>query len=496
MIICGITFSNDKEIAYKDNITNKIVKLERQLDIWRSRQLSLEGKILIVKTYGISQLVYSMQSTIVKKVDLTKIEDIIFRFVWNIKKSNKLSCGKINRKVMKAGLDKGGLNAPDIEIINKAIKYKHLLRHSLDESTHPLTKLYKSKLKKHNFSFSNHYSNGGMGGFLGMGVQVHKELGNRIINNIKLICHDDGIHRNYHSFVQNLSLINSNFTNVNQTNMLHRLMIHNITNLYELYKEKTNPRFPQLALDVQLIFHSFPNEIRTLISRQVRNHILIKDEVEIELNKWSNIRFIDTKSIKNLLAQSNVVPNAIQKVVDKHNIRSDEQYLNPFLTLRKGIKNVRIRSIQFKLLHNIYPTMKHLFTWKIKQTPDCGACGAIESIEHAVYRCEIASKTFRNLAQVLCVDMPSYETVLLGASSTRQYVNRLNKLENFSLDYILIAIKQRLILQRENKIELSQEDIKGILRSVSQLEKYNAIKLNSLEKFTSKWKWIESVLDI
>jgi hypothetical protein len=61
--ICGITYSNDDNKSYNENITNKILKLERQLNIWRQRNLTLEGKILIVKTFGLSQLIYSLQST-------------------------------------------------------------------------------------------------------------------------------------------------------------------------------------------------------------------------------------------------------------------------------------------------------------------------------------------------------------------------------------------------------------------------------------------------
>jgi len=168
--ICGITFSNDKELAYKENIIQKIFKLERQLDIWRSRQLTLEGKILIVKTFGLSQLIYSLQSVIIKKVDKLKIEDLIFRFIWNIKKSNKISSGKINRPTLKSSIDQGGLNAPDIEIIDKAIKYKNFLRHTQSRITHPVGIIYRNILKKVNFTLANYHCNRLISGFLGSAI--------------------------------------------------------------------------------------------------------------------------------------------------------------------------------------------------------------------------------------------------------------------------------------------------------------------------------------
>ena len=61
--ICGIVFSNDHNEAYQENIVNKIAKLERQLNLWRQRNISLEGEILLAKTFGLSQIIYSLQAT-------------------------------------------------------------------------------------------------------------------------------------------------------------------------------------------------------------------------------------------------------------------------------------------------------------------------------------------------------------------------------------------------------------------------------------------------
>ena len=75
--ICGITFSNNKCLAYKKNIKDKIIKLERQLLMWLSRGLTLEGKILIVKTFGILQILHSLQVFHIEPEELKTIERII-----------------------------------------------------------------------------------------------------------------------------------------------------------------------------------------------------------------------------------------------------------------------------------------------------------------------------------------------------------------------------------------------------------------------------------
>ncbi len=110
--ICGITYSNDIDIAYKENIINRIVKLERQLNIWRQRNLTIEGKILITKTFGLSQIIYALQSTFIKTTELKQIDDIIYRFIWNLKKDSYRVSGKIKRQIMVGSVSDGGLNAP------------------------------------------------------------------------------------------------------------------------------------------------------------------------------------------------------------------------------------------------------------------------------------------------------------------------------------------------------------------------------------------------
>jgi hypothetical protein len=61
MKICVLYFCNDPVVEYDHNILSKIERFELQLKKWMCRNLTLEGKILILKTYGLSQLIYNLQ---------------------------------------------------------------------------------------------------------------------------------------------------------------------------------------------------------------------------------------------------------------------------------------------------------------------------------------------------------------------------------------------------------------------------------------------------
>jgi hypothetical protein len=80
--ICGIYFCSNLDEEYKLNVTDKITKLSYKIKLWTPRQLTMEGKVLIVKTFGLSQLIYNMQSVGFKELDIKNAERIIFKFLW------------------------------------------------------------------------------------------------------------------------------------------------------------------------------------------------------------------------------------------------------------------------------------------------------------------------------------------------------------------------------------------------------------------------------
>ena len=57
--ILGIYFSYDEKGNNEMNFNLKIDKLQTNLDIWKSRDLTLFGKVMIIKALGVSSLTYS-----------------------------------------------------------------------------------------------------------------------------------------------------------------------------------------------------------------------------------------------------------------------------------------------------------------------------------------------------------------------------------------------------------------------------------------------------
>ena len=55
-----VCIGRDQEEKYKVNFVNKIEKMKLRLQIWSQRNLSLLGRILVTKTHGASNMIYSL----------------------------------------------------------------------------------------------------------------------------------------------------------------------------------------------------------------------------------------------------------------------------------------------------------------------------------------------------------------------------------------------------------------------------------------------------
>ena len=125
--ICGLYFCADINQEYNLNVQEKIKKLSDKIKVWTSRGLTMEGKTLIVKTFGLSQIIYNMQSYGFEQSDITKIERIIFKFLWSTQE-NQNGIDRIKRSIMKNDYQKGGMKVTDVDCLNRSLKLKQFIR--------------------------------------------------------------------------------------------------------------------------------------------------------------------------------------------------------------------------------------------------------------------------------------------------------------------------------------------------------------------------------
>ena len=107
-----------------------IKNLETALKIWKSRGLSLLGKIVIFKTLSITKIIFVSYLTTVPSDVIHTLKNINKNFVWDGKRQ------KIKHSTLINDYPDGGLKDIDIESKFKALHMSWLTRFHSD-NTHP-----------------------------------------------------------------------------------------------------------------------------------------------------------------------------------------------------------------------------------------------------------------------------------------------------------------------------------------------------------------------
>ena len=120
---------------------SKLLRLKGKLDIWRQRDLSFEGKALLIKSLAISQLLYAIEMKCVDKKIIQRAEKMIFDFLWSGKRSI------VNREICYLPRDKGGLGIPNLQTLVKVKRIRWVIRLLKEDSEQHWSKLMENYLR-------------------------------------------------------------------------------------------------------------------------------------------------------------------------------------------------------------------------------------------------------------------------------------------------------------------------------------------------------------
>ena len=141
----GILFFQDPRIREERNREKVIEAMQKHLACWSRRHLTLLGKILIIKTFAVSQAIFLMQSLMLQDKSLKAINNLLYKFLWNKNFFGAKAPDRIQRKIMVTPVKDGGFGMMDIELLNKSLTLRAIGR--MVSSEHPMFKQLWQRLK-------------------------------------------------------------------------------------------------------------------------------------------------------------------------------------------------------------------------------------------------------------------------------------------------------------------------------------------------------------
>ena len=115
--ILGVWFDNN--VMARDNCKNwegKIKSTQNILRSWNKRDLSTFGKVLILKTFALSNFIYLMQSIGMPKDVIKELNTMCYKFIWkkDMESDTKIF-DRVKRDVMTNNYEDGGIQMFDLE---------------------------------------------------------------------------------------------------------------------------------------------------------------------------------------------------------------------------------------------------------------------------------------------------------------------------------------------------------------------------------------------
>ena len=454
------------------NLENTICKLKVICKMWYHRSMSLIGKVTIVNTLMSSLFIYKFQSIANVTESLYKqYEDTIVDFIWSGKKP------KLPLNTLYCTLENGGLKLTDIRTRHLSLLCKWVGCCRTDEIIHNLVdqniNTYGNEVWKYNLNskdFVEVSSKGEQNFWTHVGkawasVNYHKPESYEDVRN-QFICLNSLIR------VRNKPIpINNNWpTRVRD--------IVKDDGEFRSFKEVAE-QYPLIKwLDYLSILSAIPAQWKEILKFGDK----LKDSrkpIEIMLNT------ISSKNCYRLINDKRTaVVKSFQQWSDKIRLNSITVFKECFRNIHRTTNIVKLRSFQYRLLHNKIFCNDILFHWKKVSSQKCDYCEHKQTIIHLMYYCKNARSVWDKVMEFL--DDHGFNIKLDPESII------LNNTKIQMVDFVILVVKQLLFRHKCNGTELTWDHVKAELNLLYKIELHNAMINNKLAKHVNKWKFIKA----
>lgn len=488
--LLGIVIPENLEDLCAVNYDSKLRKMDRILQLWKGKPLTLYGKVSIVNSNIVPQFIYLIMSLPAPSQHFFKIyEQKIFEFLWDGKPE------KIKRKILYNEYEQGGLKLLNLEalcstlkasIVPKIYQNTEWYTNVLLDNTHLLGK---KKLYPFLQLLPSHYP------------YVENLMGN-ISGFIKEIarswwCFQFFEPEKREDILQQIIWMNSNIVIDGKPVFWKKMLGKGIIFINDIINEKgkvmefdeframygeacTKYSFTQLILAIGRKWKQKINqgEGKLLVCKpSIRNSKWLKGT---KINKDIYTFYLTKKSL-------NIVPHSTyEKWEDTFDYPLPWEKI--FRLIYKTTVDVQNRFFQIKIIYNFLPTGKMLKLWNMTETDDCRFCGQdSECVLHLFWYCHIVAMFWTEVKKMcsdigLCMRL-DFPTVLLG-----DFVN-CNDLVN-----MIIVLGKHFIFKAKNRSSLNIISFKRFILQHLTWEKYMVETDNDVNKYKRRWEVFKQLI--
>ena len=378
--INGIIFQQNEDAMRTRNVESVRQKMENQLKNWSKRNLTTLGKILIVKTFGISQIIFLMQSLVLNKSDLKTLNEILYRFIWNRHFQAAKAPERIKREILTTSCKNGGYGMLDIAQLDDGLKLRSLGR--LLTTKHPTLILLKNKINFDDFFFPKFGSE--LDGYVARGVELLRQDRIRLLSD-----------PNLRSDIKLVKAIRAcKILNVVKPQYKGNITIFMLGRAGKRVLGQLNSR--ELGQLKYLLNENFSyDQISTALALRLPN---MDDETKrqyVRNGKWVELSKLTSKEIRSCRSLELPICNF------KSGLLLDPGECQGWLKILNSLNSTGHKNAILRFVHGDIYSKERQFRFGLSDTPNCETCGQIETINHRIIECDYANALWRAVANLM-----------------------------------------------------------------------------------------------
>lgn len=488
----GVMVGKDKMINEEKNWTEKLEKMKNCLHVWKTRNLTLFGKITVIKMMALPKLSYSATNTTIPDTTIKTINRILFDFLWNGR-------DRIKRHTLIGNIIDGGIAMTDIQSYFESLKASWVNRYltsiECNEEWSIIMKKYVDLFGPNNIIFHMNFQSEEVFPYMDNVPKFYKEVftsfnkskspikpetteqilntiiwGNRFITYAKK--------RNKKMTLYSKEWIKSNIICVKDLLITNNeISIDYIYNKLD-FKGHIFGDLTKLKIALRPYLHLVINNIPDAIIYTLPHEPTFNRKTEIIDVRNKKSKFFYTELIKNIF----MAPDLTKFLHNNNEITHIPEIKQVFTNKLEVVKENKLKEFNYKILNKIIPCGQLLSKWVPNISNMCDECNSLETQEHVIIFCPKTLEIWKEI-DILIDENINAGKIIFGMDKAT--VNNLISQISYSIHkYWLIRKSENNKYDQEQLKQLIKQDLHSKIQLFSKLkyldlsELYNNIVQN------------------
>jgi len=415
------------------------------------RGLSVLGKILVLKIFGISQTIYLMQNMILEDGDIKTLNADMYKFLWNKKYLADKAPERIRREIVNKPIQLGGFGMLDLTELDEAIKTRAI--GIMLGTKHPLLVKLMAHLKLDDFFHPKFDEK--IDSFVGVGTRLIGEarrkslLDDRLATNSKML-----------TLLGDSKIRNWVKKEVRDSITLFDLRLRGITKLRDLGPQEFERLKPLIEEDY----------LKTTLARVIpmarRLHLLV-NPVDLSLYPFNGslkqLSKCTTKDIRTCKMSKEQICNF------KIGLELTTTVSKTWLNIVRKLSSIKHRSTLLRVAHSEIYSKDRLFRFGMSNDPNCEHCGAVETVRHKLFECRRVVNLWRTLNRATDTTLTSVDPNTVEIYRNMGAFLNINR-ETLTLNAELLSILTGNVQGSPDPISFIKNMAKNLIRKEGHSE--------------------------